>query len=212
MSITYVGETDFIAQSLPAPTKNEFGVDTMTVKYRGAAYKLAAFLKSLRQGARNADDGRFYLQTWNADEGTAYVTVNLLYKGLLDGIPNQTASDSVSLQTMTVNCSTPKQATREMQFYAHETQYRYVTNTRPTNYRYSNPSILIAPKLITSTITVQKDDGTSQVLRGSAPIGLLTALTPAVVGINTGHTATPIIGTPYFECTDTCIYTYQPTA
>lgn len=205
MSLVYVGEQDFVKQPGLEYSKNEFGVDIMTVKYSGPAFALASFLETLEQGATSSDDDRFYLQTWTVDDHRTYPTVTMVHKGLLNGIPEEMASDDTSMQSLTVSTATPSNASREMQFWATQTSYRYVTDERPIGPTYSETSTGIDPVIFSSVIR----DENGSIYYGTAPADLVTALTPAIIDLVTGYSATPIYGTPFFECIDNVIRTYQ---
>jgi len=201
MSVIYKGTTTFVDQCVPFVSKNEFGMDTLTRIMKGASSGVNAYLGTLRQGISYQG---FYLQSWNSDQGTSYTTVILNYKGLSNGIPNPRVSEGTSMQTVTISGDSPSEASRDIQFYADESTYRYITNTRPAGPSYSNTSTGRNPTIFSSVINAA--DGT--IYKGSAPVALVTALTPATISMVTGHRAEPVYGTPWFECEDTVIRTF----
>jgi len=205
MSLVYVGEQGFVKQSLPAVSKNEFGVDVLTIRYRGPAFALDTYLATLNQGDVCADDSRFFLQFWSVEESPTYPTVTLTYKGLVNGIPEEMASDDTSMQSLTVTTDTPSNASREMQFWATQTSYNYIADGRPSGPTYDSTSTGRDPVIFSSVIR----DGDGNIYYGNAPIALVTALTPAIIDLVTGYSANPIYGTNFFECTDNVIRTYQ---
>jgi len=139
MSIVYIGEQDFVKQSLPIYSKNEFGMDVMTIRYRGPAFALESFLNALTQGDQDLDDDRFYLQTWNVDESPTYPTVTLIHKGLIDGIPNPLTSTETSMQSLTVTTdSLGYNASLDMQFWAPKTVYNFISDGIPESNPYTD--------------------------------------------------------------------------
>jgi hypothetical protein len=205
MGITYIpASIGFTEQALPSLSKSEFGIDTLTRKFKGPATKLVSYLAGLRQGSQPSGYSGFYLQTWSVDDNAIFPCVTLLYKGLIGAIPNPIISDSITIQTVTISTASPSQASREIQFYANETKYKYITNARPAGYKYKDVSIGTDPIVINSNIKTA--DGKAYF--GAAPAALVTALTPAIVSMNTSHSAEPVYGTPFFECEDVAIRTY----
>lgn len=111
-----LGDTTFRDATIPAPSKSEFGMDTLTRHVEGFVGEdgenLQAFIESLNQGDTYDFGGvLFYLQTWSPDEGTPICTVTLNYKGLKPGGTPETdiqteiapASGSISANWSTEN-------------------------------------------------------------------------------------------------------------
>ncbi len=201
MSVTYKGEQEFVDQCVPAPVKNEFGIDVLSRKMRGRASGLLAFLLTLRQGQQY---GRFYLQSWQPDTDPIYPTVTLVYKGLVDGLPDAMINDQTSTQTVTISTSTPSNASRTIQFWAPSTSYRYISLSRPNGFLYSGISNDRNPIVFSSVI----NDEQGIIYKGNAPAALVTALTPAIVNLQQSQDAQEVYGTPYFEVEEVVIKTY----
>ncbi len=217
MAVTYVGDVAFEDAMEPRAGKSDWGMDTLTRKMKGASTLLTAFLGTLNQGDIYFYRGQnFYLQTWEADDDPVFSTVTLNHKGLRSGIPAPAAVDETTIQTTSIGAdisslsitnadgTTAKTATRDIEFYCPQTTWRYITNGRPTAPTYSTIANGRSPIVIRSTITL--DNGTRYT--GNAPIGLVTALTPALIVKVLGPHDQPIFGTPYFECEDVVQYGY----
>jgi hypothetical protein len=98
--ILLIGVADFDDICLPAAGKNEWGVDTLVRKMKGARSLLSDFLSSLSQGDTY---GSYYLQTWEPDDDPVLATVTLTYKGLFDGIPEEDVQTEI--QAAAGSCS-----------------------------------------------------------------------------------------------------------
>ena len=201
MAITYIGATAFVQQNQPQYSKNEFGIDTMVLRFRGPATGLTTYLKTLKQGAQYSG---FYLQTWTTDEAPVFVTVTLSYKGLISGVPEPMQVDDAAMQSITRSCSTPSNASRDVQFFATTTKYRYIKNSRPTGPTYFVTSSGRDPVIFSDVIK----DATGTRYYGTAPAALVTALYTVPTNLVTGFSAAPIYGTPFFECEDTVTRTF----
>lgn len=198
--VTYIGETDFVDQSTRAPNKNEYGMDVLIRRMKGAAPRLVEFVGGLRQGQTHAVGGAtFYLQSWSVDENPIYPTVTMVYKGLIAGIPDPIGEDSYGLRTASMSTDSPEKASRDIQYYAFQTTWRYVRNYRPISAQIGNTSAMISPRIIYSVIT----DKDGKRYPGNAPIGLVGALTPPSGNRLVSMNVTPVVGSPFFECEET---------
>lgn len=222
-TVTYIGETDFKDTFTPVAGKSEWGMDTLTRVLKGSAPKLEAYVRALRQG--QTFNG-FVLQTWTPDQDPVYPEVTLNYKGLTNGIPAPLSSADTIEQSVTVSASGDNTqfgldedvygavtvASREIQYITRQTVWRYITNRRPTGPKYTGLDVPFDPIIIKSSITIQNTEGNSRTFGGRlAPVALVTALQPVATNIVTGPNATPVPGTPWFECEDRVTRIYQGT-
>lgn len=219
--VRYCGSTDFEEVGQPQRNMADYGISTMTRKFRGAAPLLNAFMATLVQGTQFdisagslfqtfgqffTGAGAMYLQTWTSDDDPVYPTVTLVYKGLLTGTQIALGSNERAFQSITVGCTSPQKATRDITYYSPQTNWKYITNTRVTMQRQKEVTGQ-DPEIFTSKITLA--DGT---VYGDedAPAGLVTALTPATVyGKLINLQSEPVFGTPFFENTEIVATVYQ---
>jgi len=186
----------------PVATKAVWGMDTLTRKVQGAQPEEVAYINGLAQGdVTNFNGQQWYLQNWDSDHDPIYPTITLNYLGLNDGIPAPFTSGTTVVQTGTISCTTPSKASRTFSYYTRQSTYKYIKASRPTVPTYTTLDIAYTPTIFKSEI--RNEDGT--VYLGNAPAGLVTALTPVGVVLTTTMTATPIFGTPYFECEDNVV-------
>jgi hypothetical protein len=202
----YEGSTAFEEMCQPYPSKSPFGLDTVNRKFKGAAPLLRGFLNSLSQGSPCPDYTGCYLSTWTADDNPVYPEVVLSYVGLLKGnLPDPIGEDEITLQNITVTTETPTKASREIEYEALTTRWRYIERTRSTG-KFKNTSYNMDPFIRSSVI--RTEDG--KVYTAAVPIPLFTALTPPVRPRRIALTCNPVPGTPFFECEETICRMYLP--
>jgi len=158
----------------------------------------------------------FALQTWTTDDDPVYPTVTLNFKGLLSGVlPKPLACNSQTLQTSSLSCNINTSATviiggqsftlsghatRTIQYYANQTDWKYVTNQRISAGTQTELSG-IDPIIRQSSI---RDDNLGIVFsQENAPAAYVTALFPAIVIQQMAFNCDPVPGTPYFEISET---------
>ena len=186
----------------PTAVKSPWGIDSLTRKVQGAQPEEVAYINALAQGdITNFNGQQWYLQSWDSDHDPIYPTITLNYLGLNDGIPAPFVSGATVTQTGTISCTTPSKASRTFSYYTRQSTYKYITNFRPTTATYTTLDIAFTPSIFKSEI--RNEDGT--VYLGNAPAGLVSALTPSGVNLIATLTATPIFGTPYFDCQDNVV-------
>jgi hypothetical protein len=186
----------------PVATKAVWGMDSLTRKVQGAQPEEVAYINALAQGQTTTFNGQtWYLQNWDSDHDPIFPTITLNYLGLNDGIPSPFTSGTTVVQTGTISCTTPSKASRTFSYYTRQSTYKYIKASRPTTPTYTTLDIAYTPTIFKSEI--RNEDGT--VYLGNAPAGLVTALTPVGVVLTTTMTATPVFGTPYFECEDNVV-------
>ncbi len=218
--LTYRGNVNYQDISDPAPGKNEWGIDTLVRKMKGARSLLSVFLATLQQGQSCPGYGAFYLQSWDPDDQTPFATVALYYKGLLRGTPKPIvindivpASGSTSAD-FTLGGSRPAGivygqdaagkdlkaigASMEFTYNAGQTTYRYISVGQPNGARYHALGFSYSPTLKRARITTS-DGANFGIL---APLAIGPALAPAVVTNLASFRSNPVFGTPYFECED----------
>lgn len=213
--ITYNGDGTFQDKYEPVPGKSEWGMDTLTRGMQGAQPNLKLFVAGLAQGQTFAFNfNTYYLQTWECDNNQVFPTVTMVYKGLFDGIPapfttgrtceqtsSQTTSSAISITyfDFTTQGSVTKDVmgTRNTRYITREANWKYITIGRPSSPTYTTLDVSFTPQAIQSEITT--DAGVT--FASNAPSALATALAPAIGNITTTE-CTPVVGSPYFECTD----------
>ena len=192
----------FADTTTPVATKAVWGMDTLVRKVQGAQPEEVAYINALAQGdVTNFNGQLWYLQNWDSDHDPIYPTITLNYLGLNDDIPAPFTSGTTVVQTGTISCTTPSKASRTFSYYTRQSTYKYINASRPTTPTYTTLDIAYTPTIFKSEI--RNEDGT--VYLGNAPAGLVTALTPVGVVLTTTMTATPVFGTPYFECEDNVV-------
>lgn len=200
------GTGDFVDQHEPAPGKSEWGMDTLARTVKGCQSNLAAFIGTLGQGAIYSFGGNdYYLQTWEPDKNAVFPSVSLNYKGLTGGIPPEKASGGQVEQCITLaanDIGIYRTATRDIRYVTRRSCTQYISDGRPTGATYGL-DISSAIEIRSSVIRAEDADGNSYVFSGAdAPSDLVTALT-AATDVFSYMECSPVVGTPYFECTDT---------
>ena len=199
MALTYQGDTTWQQVENPVYGKTAWGLDTVSVKWRGPATGYKAFVDALEQGTVLSEYPKMYLTTWSGDHHHAFPAVTLVYTGLLSGdLPDVLVSDdggiSTASQTDDSAAEPSDQRTHEVVFYSPTRRYRYAAEERVETSQYSDweGGAVDAPNIIYQRIK----DGTG---RNRATSGL--SWTP--VGRLQGIHCNPIEGTPFFECEET---------
>ena len=216
MAIIYTGDPSIDDVCLPLKGKNEWGVDTLTRKVKGARYLGAAYLAALAQGQIYQG---YYLQTWAPDEEEFWVEITLNYKGVLFGTPRPLVINSIvpssggkSADYSSENSGKGRAYRKDQQgkdvyatgaqiefsYDCPQTVYRYISVGQPDGPRNSALGFGAFPRIINARVTVS--DGTTYGL--SVPFSIGPSLLPSAQTVTVGFTSTPIVGTPYFECED----------
>jgi len=138
---------------------------------------------------------------YSVNEGEGLMTtISVEYKGLLNNfIPDPLITYGMGTgQTSATNGDTgdaETQRTWEIVFYSPTATYRYITNGKPIGPKFSTYAggAVASPTIQTQSIT----DGTGR-RRISAPTIALQ-----VIGQLAGFNASPVAGTPYYECDET---------
>lgn len=193
---------DFELKSTPIAAKSDWGIDTLTVEMQGAQPGLSAYVATLAQGQTYTYNSQtWYLQSWSDDKDTVYPTVTLVFKGLFSGIPAPFVNGQSIVQTGTISCTSPEEASRTFSYYTRQTTTRYISTFRPVLPTYTTPDIPFTPVIYKSEIRAA--DGTLYL--GNAPAALVTALTPGAASPSTTMTCNEVVaGSPLFECEDVC--------
>jgi hypothetical protein len=193
---------DFELKSTPIASKSDWGIDTLTAEMWGAQPGLVAYVAALAQGQTYTYNSQtWYLQSWSDDKDQVYPTVTLNFKGLFSGIPTPFVSGQSIVQTGTISCTSPEEASRTFSYDTRQTTTRYISTSRPVLPTYTTPDIPMTPSIFKSEIRT----ASGTIYLGNVPAALMTALTPGAATSVTTMTCTPIIaGTPLFECEDVC--------
>jgi len=192
MALKYVGEKQFTEQCEPIPAKNEFGIDTLQRKMRGATDNLEAYLAGLAQGNKAPSPwGALYLQTWETDGNPkGYTEVTLHYKGLLSGKipdPKISFSNATKSTTITAKNSNDDDVTYDILYISPQVIYKSVLNTK----KGGAPSYDFAGDVtIRSSIYTDPDTGQR---RGGFPPNLKFRQSVE------NDVFDPVYGSPYFE-------------
>lgn len=221
-TITYVGDPyvtggltggdnnavlGFISQFDPVPGKSEWGMDTLMRTMRGTQPNLPAFMNSLAQGQVFTYFGHsFFLQTWECDNNPVFPAVRLMYKGLINGVAGTApkASGGEIEQSITLSAGNVPgytSATRDIRYLTRQSTTLYITTSRPTAGTYGLDASF-SPVILYSVIRATDTAGNNYVFNGTdAPAALVSALTPAPSVVSLPD-CQPVVGSPYFECTD----------
>lgn len=216
--IIYKGDGSFLDLFEPVSGKSEWGMDTLTRVMAGAQENLVAFVETLAQGATHSFNGNtYYLQSWEPVNEQVFPKITLLYKGLIDGIPepfvsgrtveqssSQTTDTAVSITYFDFKAqgSVTKDVmgTANRRYLTRESTYKYITSSRPTSPTYVSLDVPMDVIYLESIITT--DAGVN--FASNAPAALATALAPAITTATTTQTM-PVFGTIYFENEDVVI-------
>ena len=235
--VTYIGDPDIIGSGgvgvfddmyEPVPGKSEWGMDTLNRLVGGIQPNLVNYMNSLAQGQTYVYNGNtFYLQTWECDNNQVFPKVQLHYKGLIAGIPTPRASGSQIEQSVQIAADLGAgvydpgssgssssivytSATRHIQYITRQTVTKYIATARPTTGSYGL-DIDFTIQILNSVITGQGNTlgGTSSTTwsGANAPAGIVSALTPATYVLSLSE-CEPVVGSPYFECTDRATLLY----
>lgn len=230
MAIIYVGNTEFEDVSEPVRSKSEFGADVLTRTVAGRLPLLQGFLDSLRQG--QVFEG-LYLQTWKSGDERCFPRVEMEYRGLLDPtalpdpdgqndftqksvtksatINNESVAEQIKGKPLASGETDEVSATMEMTFFAPTTRWRYLTNIKPAGPKFLQlnlPTAALVPRIFKVSV-VAKWTTKEANFSSDMPAPLAAALhTPLILRAD-GHSANNIIGSPYWEATDTVTYEYE---
>lgn len=203
-AVTYLKNSgtgyNFEQMFVPTPSKVQWGLDTLTQDWCGAAPALAAFVASLSQGDTYTFSAQtYYLVTWSSNNDPIFPTVTLTFQGFFADFPDPVVSGQSITQTGTISCTSPSDASRTFTYITRQSTYDYFTDGRPSGPTYTSLDVDIDPVIIKSV--VNNADGT--VYLGDVPSDLLTALTP-VGSTDEAFTETVNIpGTIYYSNRDT---------
>jgi hypothetical protein len=230
--ILYEGNAEFDDMAVPAKGKNEWGVDTLIRRMRGARSLLPAFIASLAQGQSYQD---YFLQTWEIDDDPVFATVTLGYKGLLNGTPvpkNETrimqASGSASISFVTENAGLGRiykqqtlyaeplfddpigqtvGITQKRNIYTVGAQIEFIYDAVESVYSYVRTGRPAAPRynVVNSLFVPQVIEARGITADGSnfgKNDGLFTAFNLQIIQRAIGFNVAEITGTPFFECQD----------
>ena len=205
-TVTYTGDATFDDVHEPVSGKIEWGMDTLTRTMSGKQPLVATFVAGLSQGAAYSfGSNTYYLQTWESDNNPVYPRITLHYKGLVGGIPTPKASGQQITQSVSVTCSSPQAASRDITYVTRQSTTLYIASGRPTGSTYMLDITFTATNIYTLSSVIRTEDGA--IYHGSAPAALVVALTPDTA-TQSFMQCTPVVGTPYFECSDTATFLY----
>ena len=202
-NISYIGNFKYQEVRDPRYSKSPFGLDTVVRKFAGARPLFEAFRKTLK-----VFDFTFRglnLTEWESDDDPCFPCVSLTYKGWMDNIePKALRQPDLGIQHASASCTSPMQATRDIQYYSPTIRYRYTSNKEQLTPRFSGGGDSFQITDISSFI--QTNDGTRYV--GSAPAGLVTALTLVPGWKMTGLSSEPEPNTPFYNNEETWALEY----
>lgn len=212
ITVTYLGRTTWAECDLPRQSEVQWGLDSLTRTFTGAAPLLEAFVQAINKGNSYTYAGStYYLIDWSVGGTKVWPELTANYLGQSSGTPPPVGDDSWSPQTITISATVPSDdpdaedgatmtVERTIDYIAYQTTWRYIRTARPTAAEVGHPAGAFFPIILRSVITTS----TGHTYAGqNAPAGLVSATTPAVVDIVLSLDATEIYATPFFEITET---------
>lgn len=202
MSVTYIGQTDFIPVSAFVVHTPDWGVQDATQRWRGAAIRLATFLASLHKGMASTETGftQFKLNTWAQDDDNIYPTVTLNY---LNSNPSKFPSDKSetnwSTQTAQKTADSGGDFTdirRDVTFFGPTRTWSYYTDGEQASPRYST-SGTSGVTIIRQSIDATDADGNTATYYDNAPTPVANAVDMTEGDRTVSHSSNPV-GAP--EC------------
>lgn len=223
--LTYLRDPVPQDQFRPYPAKNEWGVDTLTRELRGSPPRMDVFVAALDQGDTYSRLGKtWHLQTWQEISDPVWPGVRLFYKSLLSGIPSpfvnnstgtKTSTKSVIIDNATIAQSinpnavgTEVVAIRQIEYYAPQTEYRYIRVGEPNAGTYNSLSNAATAVIRRDSITATCE-GVTLPYGNSAPSAIVTALHMTSSARRIAHSSSRIIGTSWWECLDVVAIEYD---
>lgn len=200
MSTHFTGDVSFKESAEPVYNVNDFGMDGITRKFRGAVHLLDTFLRSLNRGQTY---NGCYLTSWTHDDHRSFPEVTLTYKGVIES-RDPLGTSETGISTVTTTTATPIEASRDVQYYSPQTTWRYVTNSRQISAKVGDVYGNIV--VINSVIR----DKYGNIYTGVAPAGLVTALLLPEKKVLVNLRSEPVPGTPFFENEETIAKMYLP--
>lgn len=214
--IIYIGDASYQEIAKPAIGKTDWGLDTLTRNVAGRRDELQTFVGSLVQGAAApAPYAIFKLQTWDVDESDPiWGRVQLNYKGVQGGTlpPDKPYNEIIETSGTSSHHWDPPydyggeffavSAVLDFTYYAGQTTWRYVRTSDPGASIHTALATTFLYSVKRSRITVSNEDGSTTVFGSSAPVGIVSAVTPALVVGAVGYRSSPILGTGFFELED----------
>lgn len=213
--INYIGQADDLQETnLSTPSKDEWGMDTLTQQIRGS---IPAFLgvTPVQGNTYTYGAATFYLQTWQPIDHPVFPGYSLIYKGLIGGdLPDPLISSQRVEMLSTVTADglsisygggTIISGAKEVKYETDQTVYRYITSSEPSAPTYTasiGPGIIIKDSRITASWEDADGNISTITFTGNAPAGLVTALTATPSDVVSGPNWETVVGSPYYECVD----------
>lgn len=217
--ITYIGNASFQEVAVPAPSKAQDGMETLTRIMKGARTLLPAFVNTLAQGQVYATD--YKLSTWDVDDSDpVWGQVTLNYKGVKGGaagtMPNPTTSNSIVEASGTAsyywaepypwdpaNDKNAVSAVADYTYYAGQSVFKYFSMSQPSNATHNTLGLSFIYVLKRIRTTVTNDDNSTTIFGLSVPVGIASALSLHYEINVVGFQTDPVEGQAYFQCEDT---------
>jgi len=200
--VTYVGEQNFVQVTNPILDRDEWGLDRTSIKFKGPAPKLPAFLATLAQGQPCPEVPGLSLTSWSNDENGVYPTVTCVYKGLRDSDMRYSSTLDQSIQSVTRSVEGISgeyyKATRITTFLAPTRTHTYYSGAETINAVYTTVgSFLLGDLIIYSDVIKATHDvdgsPTEVTFYGSAPAAVASAMAyTALQASAQSHKSTPV--------------------
>lgn len=196
MSISYIGQTEFIPVTNPIVHQPEWGICEMTMCWRGAAPELATFLATLTRGMACTETGftSFKLSDWTQDDDNIYPTVTLSYlNSNVLKFPAYKSEVNWSTQTAQKAAATVGDYTdlrRDVTYWAPTRTYSYYTATETTSPVHTS-SGMTDVVYIRSTVEGKDADGADVTFYDNVPAGVATELAMTEGDRVVSHSSTP---------------------
>jgi|AntAceMinimDraft_5_1070358.scaffolds.fasta_scaffold00676_2 hypothetical protein len=121
-------------------TKNRGGMDSVSIRLRGAASALAAAKATYRRAGRYGSYRTMGIETIDSTESGPVAEINITILGFIDTIDSQNGvvsiTDDISAQSVTINTDDDENIT--FNYFAQKTSVRYISRTEqsPRNTKY----------------------------------------------------------------------------
>jgi len=177
------------------------GLDVLTEKYMGPLAAKYSFLITRKLGARHTKYPSLYLTEITEEVGRSFTAITLRWLG--DKNPNEVPQPKLqrrtAVKTASATTTTPNVAVRDVTYVSPEIVWTYATDKEILSAQQSPVGTVpgFAEEILRDVITVESD-GDNIRYPGSAPAGLVSALTMSAAWRLATLTSDAIKYTPYW--------------
>jgi len=196
MSVTYIGQTEFVPVTHPIVHQPEWGLEEMTIRFRGAATELAAFLSTLTRGMASTESGfeAFKLNDWTQDDDNIYPTVTLSFVNT-DVLKFPAYKSEVNWSTQTAQKAVDSvgdytDLRRDVTYWGPTRTYSYYSASETTDPVHTS-SGMTGVTYIRSTVEGKDADGEDVTFYDNVPAGVATELALTEGDRVVSHSSTP---------------------